>query len=300
MAQIREIKKRMVAVRTIQRITKTMQMIATAKFNASMLRSRASRPYTDALRRLVEEVSAAAGDASHPLMESPKTPSGTITVIVITSDRGLCGAYNGHVLRKAEKLCRGFLAENKKLRILIAGKKGVAFFKFARIPSYRAFTFGDKPTFEETSALAQESMDEFVGGVTDAVYVVYMRFVNAAKQTPEAMQLLPITKVDEASSAKPTANGAGGAEAAVSPMEFSPSAEQILTDLLPRAVKIQMFQAFLDAAVSEQATRRVAMKAATDNASGLSRLLKRNFNRARQGKITTELTEIISGAAALT
>jgi F-type H+-transporting ATPase subunit gamma len=292
MAQIRELKKRMVAVRTIQRITKTMQMIATAKFNAALQRARASRPYTDTIRKLVEEVSAAAGEISNPLLERPAKATGTETVLVITSDRGLAGSYNGQVLRKGERLVRELQKSGKKVQLLVAGKKGVAFFKFARIPVARAFSFGDKPKFEDAAKLADEFMSDYAaGGKTDAVHIVSMRFVTAAKQLPEAIQLLPLTATT------PTASAGGTAR--VSSLEFSPSAEQILSDLLPRTVKIQVFQCFLDAVVSEQAMRRVAMKAATDNANGLGRVLKRNFNRARQAKITTELTEIVSGAAAL-
>lgn len=290
MAQIRELKKRMVAVRTIQRITKTMQMIATAKFNVALQRARASRPYTDTIRKLVEEVSAAAGDVSHPLLERPAKPAGVETVLVITSDRGLAGAFNGQVLRKAERLVRELQQSGKKVQLLVAGKKGVAFFRFAKIAIARTFSFGDKPKFEEAATLADEFMSDFGAGKTDAVHIVSMRFLTASKQVPEAIRLLPLT---------PVASPAAGGGARVSSLEFSPSATQILSDLLPRTVRIQIFQCFLDAVVSEQAMRRVAMKAATDNATGLGRLLKRNFNRARQGKITTELTEIVSGAAAL-
>ena len=292
MAQIRELKKRMIAVRTIQRITKTMQMIATAKFNAALQRARASRPYTDTIRKLVEEVSAAAGEVSHPLLERPARPSGVETVLVITSDRGLAGSYNGQVLRKAERLVRELQKSGKTVQLLVAGKKGSGFFKFARIAIARAFSFGDKPKFEDAALLAEEFMTGYTEGKTDAVHVVSMRFVSAAKQIPEAIKLLPITSAT-------TSAAVGGGAAQTSTLEFSPSAEQILSDLLPRTVKIQVFQCFLDAVVSEQAMRRVAMKAATDNATGLGRVLKRNFNRARQAKITTELTEIVSGAAAL-
>lgn len=281
----------MVAVRTIQRITKTMQMIATAKFNAALQRARASRPYTDAIRSLVEEVSAAAGDVSHPLLQPPAKPSGVEALLVITSDRGLCGAYNGQVLRKAEKFGREIIASGRKLELLVAGKKGVAFFKFAKIPAARAFTFGDRPKFEDAAALAQEFMDAFTGGKLDAVHVASMRFVNAAKQVPEIITLLPTTPAK--------AEGRSVGPAAASNLEFSPSAEEILDELLPRTIKIQLYQCFLDAIVSEHAMRRVAMKAATDNAGGLGRVLKRNYNRARQAKITTELNEIVSGASAL-
>jgi F-type H+-transporting ATPase subunit gamma len=292
MAQIRELKKRMIAVRTIQRITKTMQMIATAKFNAALQRARASRPYTDTIRKLVEEVSAAAGDVSHPLLERPAKLTGVETVLVITSDRGLAGSFNGQVLRKAERLVKELQKSGKKVNLLVAGKKGVAFFRFARLPIARAFSFGDKPKFEDARVLADEFMSEYAAGKVDAIHIVSMRFVSAAKQTPEQVQVLPLS----AAVAAPTP---GAATARVSSLEFSPSAAEILSELLPRTVRIQVFQCFLDAVVSEQAMRRVAMKAATDNASGLGRVLKRNFNRARQAKITTELTEIVSGAAAL-
>jgi F-type H+-transporting ATPase subunit gamma len=295
MAQIRELKKRMVAVRTIQRITKTMQMIATAKFNAALQRARASRPYTDTIRKLVEEVSAAAGEVSHPLLERPAKATGIETVLVITSDRGLAGSYNGQVLRMGERLVRRLVRSGKKVNLLVAGKKGVAFFKFAKIPLVRSFTLGDKPKFEDAAQLAEEFMNEYAAGKTDAVHIVSMRFVSAAKQLPEEIQLLPIVPPASAAAGSPAAGGVSRASA----LEFSPSAERILGDLLPRTVKIQVFQCFLDAVVSEHAMRRVAMKAATDNATSLGRVLKRNFNRARQTKITTELTEIVSGASAL-
>jgi F-type H+-transporting ATPase subunit gamma len=296
MAQIRALRKRMVAVRTIQRITKTMQMIATAKFNAALQRARASRPYTDALRKMVEDVSTAAGDEPHPLLQRPAKPINVETILVITSDRGLCGAYNGQVLRMAEKHGRALLAEGKKLRLLVAGKKGVAFFKFAKIPSERAFTLGDKPKFTDTSTLAQEFIDSYLKGETDAVHVASMRFVSAAKQVPEFITLIPATPAETPAEGKPETKDEASA---ATTLEFSPSAQEILTALIPRMVKIQLHQCFLDAVVSEQAMRRVAMKAATDNASSFGRLLKRNYNRARQAKITTELTEIVSGASAL-
>ncbi|MFO0826891.1 MAG: ATP synthase F1 subunit gamma [Phycisphaerales bacterium] len=297
MAHIREIRKRMVAVRTIQRITKTMQMIATAKFNAALQRARASRPYTDTLRKLVEEVAVAAGDVEHPLLKSSAKPCGTETVLVVTSDRGLCGAYNGQVLRLAERKGRELIAAGRKLNVLVAGKKGVAYFKFARIPVARAFTFGDRPKFEDAAALADELMQAFAKGETDAVHIVSMRFVSAAKQVPEWITLLPAAPAH----AEAHADGAhkSSEPKPTTSLEFSPSAQEILTELIPRMVKIQVYQCFLDAVVSEQSMRRIAMKAATDNATGLGRLLKRNYNRARQTKITTELTEIVSGASAL-
>jgi F-type H+-transporting ATPase subunit gamma len=286
MAQIREIKKRMVAVRTIQRITKTMQMIATAKFTASLARAKATRPYTDRIRQLVGEVAAAAGDVSHPLLQGGGS-SGKVLVLVIGSDRGLCGAYNGNVLRTSMVRIKALKAQGKQVVLHTAGKKAFAFFKYQQMLPEERFTFGDRPKYEDIQALAERYMDAFVAGEFEQVVICSMRFVSNARQIAEAVQLLPLS-MPQASQGASTAS-----------YEFSPGAGEILDDLLPRSVKVSLFQAFNDAIVSENVMRMVAMKAATDNASGLGRTLKRNYNRARQARITTELTEIVSGAAAL-
>ncbi len=298
MAQIREIKKRMVAVRTIQRITKTMQMIATAKFTAALQRAKATRPYTERIRELVAEVSAAAGDVDNPLLGVRSGGSGKSAgkeiLLVVTSDRGLCGAYNGSILRNAMSEIRKRRAAKCEVIVETAGKKGVAFFRFQKMDIAERHSFGDKPVFADVAALADRYMADFVAGKIDAVHVAYMRFISASRQVPEVMQLLPLTV--EASVA---ASAATAAKSAATVYDFRPSAEVLLNDLLPKSVKVSLFQALNDSVVSENVMRMVAMKAATDNASGLGRTLKRNFNRARQAKITTELTEIISGAAAL-
>ena len=289
----------MVAVRTIQRLTKTMQMIATAKFTAALQRAKATRPYTERIRELVAEVSAAAGDVDNPLLGVGSGGSGKSAgkeiLLVVTSDRGLCGAYNGSVLRNAMNEIRKRRAAKCEVIVETAGKKGVAFFRFQKMDIAERHSFGDKPVFADVAALADRYMADFVAGKIDAVHVAYMRFISASRQVPEVMQLLPLTV--EASAAAASAATAGkGAETVY---DFRPSAEVLLNDLLPKSVKVSLFQALNDSVVSENVMRMVAMKAATDNASGLGRTLKRNFNRARQAKITTELTEIISGAAAL-
>ena len=302
MAQIREIKKRMVAVRTIQRITKTMQMIATAKFTAALQRAKATRPYTERIRELVAEVSAAAGDVDNPLLGVRSGGSGKSAgkeiLLVVTSDRGLCGAYNGSVLRNAMNEIRKRRAARCEVIVETAGKKGVAFFRFQKMDIAERHSFGDKPVFADVAALADRYMADFVAGKIDAVHVAYMRFISASRQVPEVMQLLPLT-VDASVAASASASAATAAKGAETVYDFRPSAEVLLNDLLPKSVKVSLFQALNDSVVSENVMRMVAMKAATDNASGLGRTLKRNFNRARQAKITTELTEIISGAAAL-
>ncbi|MFM8698186.1 MAG: ATP synthase F1 subunit gamma [Phycisphaerales bacterium] len=291
MAQLREIKKRMGAVKTIQRITKTMQMIATAKFTASLVRAKNSRPYTDTIRELVAKVASQAGDASHPLLETP-SGAGKELVLVISSDRGLCGAYNSNVLRTAGKLLAELRAGGREIVLDASGRKALAFFKYQKQEISAKHSVGDRPQYAAVEEIAQGYIDRFVAGEFSSVKVVYMRFISTARQRPEVMQLLPLSlpKADAA---------AGAAKGTVSNFEFSPSAPELLGDLLPRSVKVSLYQAFLDAVVSENVMRMVAMKAATDNAGGLGRTLKRSYNRARQARITTELTEIVAGVEAL-
>ena len=290
MAQIREIRKRIVAVGTIQRITKTMQMIATAKFTTSVQRAKAAKPYSEKVRQLVGEVVAAAGDIQHPLINGPTESPKRELLLVVSSDRGFCGAFNGHILRTSLEQVRKLKSSNTKLDLETSGKKAVGFFEFQRVPISEKHSFGDKPDYEEIDQLAQLYVDEFTQGKYDAIRVVYMQFISNSKQIPQLMQLLPLQAA--ASSETDTA-------AAKAIYEYSPSSTKILDDLLPLTVKTALYQAFLDASVSEQIMRMIAMKAATENASDVRKNLKRKYNRARQAKITTELMEVISGAAAL-
>jgi F-type H+-transporting ATPase subunit gamma len=289
MAQIRAIRKRMTAVGTIARITKTMQMIATAKFTTALARAKNSRPYTDAIGNLIGEVSGAAGDYDSPLFKAPKL-TGKELLLVITSDRGLCGAYNGNVLRKALLHTRGAKQNNSEVTLETAGKKATTFFKFQKLVARHQLTFGDKPSYEDVARVATRYMEEFSNGDWDKVSIAYMRFESNARQIPEVIQILPLSsdsiKTEEVSTS--SAN-----------YDFSPSAGEILDDLIPKSVITTMLQMFNDAVVSENIMRMIAMKSATENANDLGKDLKRDYNRARQAQITTELTEIISGAAAL-
>lgn len=286
MAQLREIKKRIKAVRNIQRITRTMQMIATAKFKSSLDRAQATKPYTRKIGELVAEVAANAGEVKHPLFESPTPPVGRELLLVISSDRGLCGAYNSNVLRTAVTHLRGI---NGQADLEVVGRKGAVFFRFTGYPvSVHHTHFGDKPSYADVEALAEAYMKRFEEGQYDAIRIASMQFISAGRQTPVVEQLLPLKP--------PSAEGSAGPSVEY---EFSPDAETLLSELLPITVKTRLFQAFSDAVVSENVARMVAMKAATDNAGKLGKSLKRNFNRARQAQITTELTEIIGGAASL-
>ncbi|MHC4447097.1 MAG: ATP synthase F1 subunit gamma [Planctomycetota bacterium] len=289
MARTRAIRKRMEAVRTIRRITKTMQMIATAKFTASLHRAHASRPFAGKVRTLVEEVAATASDLEHPLLAAPSPPVGRELLLTITSDRGLCGAYNANVLRTAMHHLRRVQRRSHEFDLETSGKKARAFFKFQRIQIAEFHTLGDKPDYHAVQPLADRYLDAFAAGGYDAVRVAFVRFVSNARQVPEVMTLLPL---------QPQGQGAERARAEAL-YELSPSSRDLLDELLPLAVKVSLFQAFLEAVVSEQIMRMVAMKAATENAVELGKMLTRRFNRARQSQITTELTEIMGGAAAL-
>ena len=288
MAQIREIKQRMVAVGTIQRITKTMQMIATAKFTAAVQRTKATQPYTEKIRELVAAVCSDPSKLDHPLVGGDRAASGRELMLVIGSDRGFCGAFNSNVLRKSLRFQREKVKSGTEVTIETSGKKASNFFKFANVPVAEAHDIGDKPDFDAVAAIADRYMDLFVAGEIDSVHVAYMRYESNSRQIPEIQQLLPLEA--------PTGDDAG---AESSMYEFTPDEASLLNDLLPRAVRTSLFQSFNDAVVSEQIMRMIAMKAATDNAASLGRTLKRDYNRARQAKITTELTEIVSGAAAL-
>ncbi|HYE60965.1 MAG TPA: ATP synthase F1 subunit gamma [Phycisphaerales bacterium] len=292
MGKTREIKKRIKAVGNIRRITKTMQMIATSKFARAQQASTASKPYTEALFQLVTELAAGLGDMGHPLLDSGRARSGKPLTLVLTSDRGLCGPYNGAVLRSLMGLLRNTPGVRDGI-IELVGRKGAGFLKFANVPVAQQHNqFGDKPSYDAVRALADEYINKFKSGEVSTVRVVYMKYISAGRQTPTAMQILPFQTPE----AKPGADKAQGPNQV---FEFSPSAGELLDDLLPAAVKALLFQAFNDAVVSEHVARMVAMKAATDNAGKMGKALTRKFNRARQAQITTELTEIISGAAAL-
>jgi len=288
MGKSREIKKRMKAVGNIRRITRTMQMIATSKFARAQQASIAGRPYTDALFGLVGELASGEAAAEHPLLRRSAEGGNELT-LVITSDRGLCGPYNGSIVRTSIRHLREHPAASDGT-LEVVGKKGVAAMKFAKRKVNNHLTLGDKPSYQAVEQIAQRYIDRFVAGEVSAVRVVYMRFFSAGRQAPEILQLLPFEQPQQSG-----ATGGGSNQQ----YEFSPSPEALLDRLVPAAVKATLFQCVKDAIVSEHVARMVAMKAATDNAGKMRNRLKRDYNRARQAQITTELTEIISGAAAL-
>lgn len=292
MANRRVLVKRRKSVRNIRKITRTMQLIATARFQAAFSRAVASRPYTEKLAELVADLSRAAGDVDHPLLKTHDEVKRS-AVVVITGDRGLAGGYNSNVLRTAVTHLDQQSAQGVTSDVHMVGKKGISYFRFLRREvSQQTSGIGDKPRFDQVEPIANELIDRFVRGEIASVYVVYMKFVSAGQQRPVAVQLLPL---------KPEAV-AGEAPAAAKKSveyEFSPDPRQLLDELLPATVRVRLFQAFNDAAVSEQVARMVAMKAATDAAGDMIKALTREYNRARQTQITMELLDIVSGANAL-
>ena len=289
MANRRVLVKRRKSVRNIRKITRTMQLIATARFQAAFNRAMATKPYTQKLAELVADLSRAAGSVDHPLLQThDDVPRSAL--VVITSDRGLAGGYNANVLRGAITHLDELRERGVETDVHMVGKKGSNFFRFLRRAMTEQTTgIGDKPRFEQVEPIANVLMERFIRGEIASVHVAYMRFHSAGVQRPAVVQLLPLSAEQEQ-----------GKEAA-RPVEyeFSPDPRQLLDELLPATVRARLFQAFNDASVSEQVARMVAMKAATDAAADMIKSLTREYNRARQTQITMELLDIVGGANAL-
>jgi F-type H+-transporting ATPase subunit gamma len=324
MAKARAIVKRRKAVRNIRKITKTMQMIATAKFQKSLKRAVGTKPYTMKVRELVTELATSIGDVEHRLLRRPSEEdrTGRIALVVLTSNRGLAGAYNGSVLRTATAFMRQQEAEGKVIDLYAGGKKGIASFNFQKRPiAQKLEQSSDQPAFTEVERLANHLMDQFATGMVDEVHVAFMNFISTGVQRPDVMRLLPLAGVREAVdhlaqqvAEKEAQMNAGMLDAKRSGAEvraeehagigetvydFSPEPQIILEELLPLTVKTALFQAFLDATTSEHVARMVSMKSATDNADKMAKALTMQYNRARQSQITTELSEIMGGVEAM-
>ncbi|WP_428940299.1 ATP synthase F1 subunit gamma [Fontivita pretiosa] len=323
MAKARAIVKRRKAVRNIRKITKTMQMIATAKFQKSLKRAVGTKPYTMKVRELVRELAASVGNVEHPLLRrpTPQTRTGVIALVVITSNRGLAGAYNGNVLRRALSFMHEAEAQGNRVELYVVGKKGINYFNYQKRPMAFRCEARDVPTYADADRVLQPLLKRFTDEQVDAVHVAYMNFISTGVQRPDVLTLLPLAGVQEATEhiarqvAEKEAQAQAGAmamqpgEAQVYPeahglhaeviYDFSPSARELLDELLPLTVKTAFFQTFLDATTSEHVARMVAMKSATDNADKMARALTLQYNRARQSQITTELSEIMGGVEAM-
>jgi F-type H+-transporting ATPase subunit gamma len=298
MANPKALVNRRKAVRNIRKITRTMELIATARFKKALDRATQSAAYTRKIAELAAELSATVTNISHPLLQKREETKNSL-LLVICSNRGLCGGYNAGILREANGRIRQINADGITLHLELSGKRAITYFRYQGVRAEQSFThFEDKVRFEEVEELANRYLSGFIGGQFDRVEVAYQKFLNAARQMPVVETLLPLSGTTIEVTTR------GGAPAPVVPAkpveyEFLPNAKNILEELLPVSFKVRLFKCFLDAAVSEQIARRVTMKAATENADEMIKSLTRMYNRARQAQITKEIAEVIGGAAAL-
>ncbi len=298
MANKRQLVKRRKAVRNIRKITRTMQLIATARFQAAFKRAMATKPFSQKLAEMVGSLSSADVELEGSLFE-PHSDAKRSALVVLTSKRGLCGGFNGNVLRTGIAHTKQASESGIESDVYMVGRKGVAYYKFLKRPTHKTYVnISDAPRFDEVEPIAVELMDRFKSGEITSAHVAHMRFYSAGKQRPEVMQLLPMVAETQGSAEGEAPAGAGTAGAAVQ-YDFSPEPAKLLEELLPTTVKVRLYQCFTDAVVSEQVARMVAMKAATDAAGDMITMLTRQYNRARQTSITMELLDIIGGAAAL-
>jgi F-type H+-transporting ATPase subunit gamma len=296
-AKTRALVTRRKAIRNIRKITRTMELIATARFKKALDRATEAEAYTRKIAELAADLSATATDVTHPLLQKRDEIKNSV-LLVICSNRGLCGGYNAAILREATPRIRQLAAEKVVLHLELSGKRAIAYYRYQGVPAAHAYThFEDRPSFAEVDEIADRYIAAYIAGKIDRVEVAYMKFLNPARQVPVVETLLPLSAL-AAEPGRQAAKQAKPAGPAVE-YEFLPSAQDILQEILPMSFKIRLFKCFLDAAVSEQIARRVAMKAATENAGEMIKTLTRQYNRARQAQITKEIAEVIGGAEAL-
>lgn len=285
------IRKRIKSVGSTKKITRTMEMVASAKLGKLQSRVVGSRPYTTTLSALLAALSGAVGALGNfPLFER-RSPMRRVLVFVITSNRGLCGGYNANVIRKAREHVAGLKAEGCEVVLHVAGKKGIASLRFQGVEMASTRTdLSDAPTYQEAVAVGAPLLEAFLKRDVDRVDIVHADFRSVAHQPPTAMTLLPL--------GAPQKDDSAAGEAAEDFL-FEPSPAEILGELADIYVKNVLYRMLVSSVASEQLARRVAMKNATDNASEMQHNLTREYNKARQAMITQEIAEIVGGAAAL-
>jgi len=298
MAKPRELKRRIRSVQNTKKITKTMELVSTSKLKRAQDRVVVARPYAQALAEVIGQLYSPELAERFPLLRQPgHTGRGAgvrrAALVLITSNRGLCGAFNANLIREARRRLEELEAQDAHTELHLVGKKAISYFKFTkREPASQRVDIGDRPTLEHAAELAKPLMERFANGELDAVDVVFAKFNSAVSTPPTTLRILPITPPEKRRS------GGQEATAAVNYI-LKPSAEEILRQLLPLYVQSQMYRALVETAAAEHGARRTAMKNATDAGSDMLNILQRTFNRARQAQITQELAEIVGGAEAL-
>ena len=271
-----------------------MELIATARFKKAMDRSIAARDYTNRLTKILENIAGVGADVVHPLLDV--RPAQRTAVLVLTGNRGLCGGYNSNIVRQAVAILGQWKSERVDTDVAVSGKRGISALKFRGFDMANRYTnFEDKPEFDAVAPIGRAYLEAYAAKKIDRLDVVYTKFHSIARQEAITETLLPL-KPPESSDAAAVSGTAGLAS---NEYDFYPSAESILEEILPASFLSRLFKCFLDAAVSEQVARMVAMKAATENAGGLIKNLSRQYNRARQSQITGEIMEILGGVEAL-
>ncbi len=289
-AELRLIRRRIKSVQSTMKITSAMELIAASRIVKAQARVEASQPYTDKLTEVIANVGAASGGVTHPLLERRETA--TAGVLAVTSDRGLAGAYNTNVIRLAEARLIELRNSNVATRLYVVGKKAQSYFRYRGYQISQAFlSVTDQPGYGDARAVANTVMNDYAESAIDSLEAFTTRYVSALTQTPVQWPLLPI---------EPPEAMEGDGDAPQAEYNYEPTPEDILGRLLPRYVEASIFGMLLEASASEHAARRRAMKAATENAEELTKLLTREANQARQAEITTEISEIVGGAEALT
>jgi F-type H+-transporting ATPase subunit gamma len=286
-ANTREVKRRIKSVNNTRQITRTMELVATSKLKRATDRVEAATPYAEALKEIVWSLYAPAFVEQFPLLRRPEREE-RVAILLMTANRGLAGGFNANLIKEARDQLDDFHAKGVDTELHIAGKKGISYFRFRGHEVMTADTaVGDVPTIEDAERLVAPLRDRFVAGELDGVYLVASQYQSALTTPPGTTRLLPIE-------AEETEGGP-----AADTFLLSPSAEIILSRMLPMYVRNAVFTALVENAAAEQAQRRTAMKNATDNAGDVLEHLTRTYNRARQAQITQEIAEIVGGAAGL-
>lgn len=289
MATLRQIRQRIRSVKNISQVTRAMEMIAAAEMRRAQQATLASRNYSDKAREVLKYVATEPGGGKnlHPLLEARQEVN-AIAVVLYTADRGLAGAYNVNVIRKTTDFVKPYEKAGKQVRLITVGKRGRDLMRrFGKDVVSDFSGMGTRPELAEVSALAHSAIDEFLSGRADEVHLVYTDFINVLRQVPTVKRILPIEEA-EIEHKGPLAT-----------YLYEPSAEQILAQVLPRFVEVQIYQALLESIASEQAARMVAMRNATDSAKDLIESLTLLRNKVRQASITKEILDIVGGAEAL-
>jgi F-type H+-transporting ATPase subunit gamma len=288
MASGKEIRNKIKSVESTRKITKAMEMVAASKMRKAQDRMRAARPYGEKIRRVAGNLSHALTDYSHPFLEN-RDEVKAVGLLTVTSDKGLCGGLNTNILRLALGRMKEWDAEGKKLQVSAIGNKGFAFMMRtgANLVSH-VVGLGDTPHMEKLIGPAKVQIDAYINGEIDVLYIAYTRFINTMKQEPVIEQLLPLSGDLVGSTSRNRWD-----------YIYEPEAKPVIDDLLLRYVEAILYQAVAENMASEQSARMVAMKSASDNAKNVIGELKLVYNKARQAAITKELSEIVSGAAAV-